>query len=1392
MRYIQEAAADLITGKNLQQHPIYHMPDEKDGVAIFLLSSSFEYDMELIKNMPPPRTNYKNIIIPYSVSGKIGAVNFKYQADKKEYAKRLQYIQQMKMVPQLTVLKHPFDKTSKENVYISLTDVMRNISTQFHDLSVDYIQKNANTMLTQLMTLFPNTPQKIFLIDANRYKIYDGENPDCAKADMINGLISSYLSDNPSTCKSNVTMIFRNGSMDYKMDLKSFTSSNSIMLKKMCETIGKPFNGDYTVAKAKAEDIDDMLADLEDDKDDPELTSGHTLQQSLQSIKNQYNINDDGTATRDTEYDAKAFEINTSLLKRITPDTTEVSNYKRLSNAMSNGGDHPVEDRIINKASQQLASVRETEKEDTTMKSLSSPREMTLRKNVGQLQLKQLDVAKMSSVTDVQMPAPVRPLRVTSMNPAAMKGSSYQAATREYETKMMDQDIVSTFMTLQKLPEGFTVTNVEVTDASTPMTLMNNWKVHLKNKRTGTQQHINIYVPKVMNGRYRYNGSWKFIQKQDFPIPVMKIKPKMVILTSNYNKISVLRYDTKSLVDISMMLKTVNSVNNADGTNPYVRNGTSTATNTSYISTIEYDEYARRWFSFENKVTGCRIVFNRAICTKEFGFVTVQDNEFCIGMVNQVPVVISTETGLDRHGKSITEVILDNLPDELRNLYNKSKPGKIFMYAKMKAGVESPVGVTIAAWEGISSLLKKSGCEWKFIQPREDASGYLTFPFKDKILAVKSNIFTQLTFNGFYRVNTKAYNFDDFDVPISNANSVFVDIYNELFFRRYSELTTFNTCYSFFVDAITADVCDHYHIPNDLCGMLLYAVKLLCDNSFVQETKSSLYRIRSSEIIPAIIHSELAHEISRYNNNVGSKTKDAKLTFNPNTVFNILNKLETVSPLSALNPMVELHQREIISMKGFHGVNEDKAYTRAKRSYETSMIGKNALSSPNNASVGINRQLTVDPKIESVRGYTIEDNPADSEYNDFQLASFSELFTPGTVTRDDSIRNAIATSQTSHIVSTADASPVLISNGLDECMASYVSDEFAVVARDDGKVLETRDGYMIVQYKDNTKQAIPVADRYSFNPAGFHVNNKLKSNFEPNDSFKKGDILAYHEKFFSKDSAGIVRANMGPMAKIALCGLYSTYEDAGLMTEKMSKRLATTIIMQQSHKLNATDDIAQIAKVGDEIEVGDPLIVFGMGDTGDAAVDNFLKAFQSSSSNILDSARRTIKSKHAGRIVDVRMYTIKSMDRLSPTLFELFDAYFKENIQKRKILDKHDKSDNVYKLETLYDLPTGPLKGTSIKGVNCDVMIEFYISHDDEVSVGDKCVVYAASKQVISEVIPAGQEPYAESTPDEEISMFVAPSSILKRMIPSVVVTAAANKVLIELKRQIKEIWESS
>jgi DNA-directed RNA polymerase beta subunit len=295
-----------------------------------------------------------------------------------------------------------------------------------------------------------------------------------------------------------------------------------------------------------------------------------------------------------------------------------------------------------------------------------------------------------------------------------------------------------------------------------------------------------------------------------------------------------------------------------------------------------------------------------------------------------------------------------------------------------------------------------------------------------------------------------------------------------------------------------------------------------------------------------------------------------------------------------------------------------------------------------------------------------------------------------------------------------------------------------------------------------------------------------------NDKFKKNDILAYHEKFFTKGSDGVVRLNVGPIAKVAFTSAFFTYEDSGMMTEKFSKKLATSITMCETIKLDATANVEKIVKVGDEVEVGEPLVVLGLGDTGDKSVDNFLKAFRADSgSSIIDAAKRTFKAKHAGKIVDVKMYTVKSLDKLSPSLYEILDAHFKENEKRKRMLDKHDKTNSVYKLDTLYDRATGPLKGQEIKGITTDVLIEVFIEHEDFQSIGDKLVAFSASKQVIGEMVPEGKEPYSELHPDEEISVFVSARSILKRMIPSICISAAGNKVLIETKRAIQKIWES-
>ena len=68
---------------------------------------------------------------------------------------------------------------------------------------------------------------------------------------------------------------------------------------------------------------------------------------------------------------------------------------------------------------------------------------------------------------------------------------------------------------------------------------------------------------------------------------------------------------------------------------------------------------------------------------------------------------------------------------------------------------------------------------------------------------------------------------------------------------------------------------------------------------------------------------------------------------------------------------------------------------------------------------------------------------------------------------------------------------------------------------------------------------------------------------------------------------------------------------------------------------------------------------------------------------------------------------------------------------------------------------------------------------------------FTALKGIIGEVIPEGYEPYTEFRPNEELSSIFCPSSILKRQVPSIILTILGNKVIVELKRKLQEIYES-
>lgn len=442
--------------------------------------------------------------------------------------------------------------------------------------------------------------------------------------------------------------------------------------------------------------------------------------------------------------------------------------------------------------------------------------------------------------------------------------------------------------------------------------------------------------------------------------------------------------------------------------------------------------------------------------------------------------------------------------------------------------------------------------------------------------------------------------------------------------------------------------------------------------------------------------------------------------------------------------------------------------------------------------VGVNKSLVVEPTIDNARGYRAPNTDIE-DLKDVNVMSPSEMLTPGTARNDDSIRVSIASKQSSHVIPVTDASPSLISNGFDEAIQFHLSEDFVVNAEEDGKVIEINEelGFIVVQYKSGKIKAISVDTEVVKNSGGgFYLANKLvPTKAKVGDKFKKDEPLAYHDKYFKYSPTNGLRYAMGALAKVAFLSTYNTYEDAGICTESLANKLATSVTYEESAAFSLTHNILSMVKIGDHVNIGDPLIKYNLSTDDEELAKYLSKLSDANKEALLEETKNEIKAKHAGEIIAIKVYSLVEPSKLTPSLGEVVKKYFDRNISRKDYLSKFDKSEGIMKAGYLLTGSTEPVKNkyNKIKGISTSVLIEIFIEHKDIPAVGDKIALYSANKQIISELIPVGFEPYSELHPEEAIEAFSSPGTISRRMTSSSLTIAAGTKCLIELKRRIKE-----
>lgn len=1101
------------------------------------------------------------------------------------------------------------------------------------------------------------------------------------------------------------------------------------------------------------------------------------------------------------EKSEKAIDSAETAAKKAVIDEAKKGNITDKEEAVA-AKDETTEDMLNEDQEQILQELYREMTKDTSPKSQkSSARDQMLREKQKEIVVKGMTVEQLSKINPKERKIPKDDISksVTTTNPN-MQSSSFGNFNSAYVEQVLPKDMVNIFEDLNNKSIRMFIRNIEVAETSDVQNYKETWTIHLEDENR-SRHTIKVDIPKFYDKNFMWlGGNTKVIKNQKFFLPLIKINEDTAMLVTNYNKIQINRVHPKSLREIVILDGVINDGKLEDGEIKLDKcsfvPGSSTIENRDYITGLEYDEYAKRFLKF--KSTKLKIFFSQKEATDYMKKYDIKEKtgHFFIGTLEGEPLFVNCDT--QRCGEySISQLISIHGLSEAENeriLRDGKKVPKRLVYTKittMKQDV--PMVIILCLWEGLSTVLKKAKVEFHLentIRKLEYGEDYI--PFKNCYLIYKTTTEVELLLNGLKFLPTAQYNISDMDNE---------DPYIPYIQKKYGKISILNALsnvYEFTIGAIEREILRDMNYPTDLVELMILGNRLLVDNQYVNELHMGNYRIRQGEIIAAILYDTIAKAYVPFKNSNGKK----KFSIPQDAVIKKMLALQTVEDYSSLNPFLELETTHGVSAKGWRGVNLEESYTVPKRSYDKSMTGLIGVSSSPDAQVGVNTTLTMEPSINSLRGYVdLKDDKLD-DLKDVNLFSPAEMLIPLGATRDDPIRTGHSVKQSRASVPVKNASPVLISNGSDELCRYQLSSDFIINADQDGKVIEYDDvaKIMIVQYKDGTYRALNLDKKIVKNGGGgFELSNVLITDLKVGDTFKAHDTLAWHKEYFKKIPTQGVRMCVGAMVKVAFYSSYNTYEDANFITEKVSHMCETEMCFRVKCTLGKNSNVFRMVNVGDEVLVGDSLIDFdeSFDDSEMNALLDSLGDNEELKEVILQNSRNQKKSKYSGTIEEIKIFSGSEIEDLSPSLQKIVKAYYKRIDQKHKILNKYDKSDSLVKCGMLLTESSGrtePNRYGNIRGekVNDGVLIEFTVKHAEPLEVGSKVANFGPLKDVVSEVIPLGYEPRSEFRPEETVDTIIGPSSILNRMVISVTITALGNKCIIELKRSLEDIWNSS
>lgn len=938
----------------------------------------------------------------------------------------------------------------------------------------------------------------------------------------------------------------------------------------------------------------------------------------------------------------------------------------------------------------------------------------------------------------------------------SLKKSTIQLMDKKYINNVLKKDIVNSAMAVSNA--DFIVTDMQterVRDA------MNDYTVY-RLKVTPIEGESSTLVFRVHNvgedGVYVANGVKCRMRKQRGDLPIRKITPYSVALTSYYAKIFVQRSQMKV-------------VNYAAWINNQIRLAVNTETDDRIKSVIygtvfDPEFKAPRIYSiignnFKEVITGdgYRLIFDHKDIEKHVDEklrkkIEKMDMTFC-GIKGKTLVLVDNNDVFYTYNGVSVDVI--GKIESILKLDESKAPidiAELDMFGK-----NVPVGIVLGYFHGLSSLMKTLGVTPRRVpaggrmnlQPNEYA-----IRFNDETLVFnREDRKASLVLSGLnrYARDIRRYSVDDFDDPevfvnVMESNGIRIGFVREVGLAK-----------DLFVDPITLDILKDMNEPLTFDGLILRSCELLLTDWHPRENDLDFMRIRGYERVAGAIYSEMVRSVRKFRSRGAGAP--AKLEMNPEAVWHAIGTDTSVSQVEELNPIENIRESELVTYMGTGG-RSTQSMVKRTRAYNDSDIGIISEGSVDSGSVGVNTYLSQNPNFKSLRGISSGVKPKDVENS--SLLSTASLISPG-AEYDDPKRMMFAGIQHKHGVATEGSVVPPLRTGAERVIAHRTSSLFAHTAKQDGKVTDVTDKLVTVQYKDGTTESVEIGRRFGTVP-GVTVPHEIKTELKVGQSVKAGDIVAYNKGFFSIDPLDKTQARWmaGTLARVALMESATTFEDACEISQELAGRIKTKVTHIRDVVIPFSNVISNIISVGTETDSETILCTIEEG------VISQNELFDEKSLDILKTmSENAPKAKYAGVVEKIEVLYHGDKDDMSDSL--------------RKLTAKSDKELAMLSKAVRGEAVTGQVDGST--RINKDpldldtAVVRIYITEDLPGGIGDKGVFGNQMKTIISSIM-TGVNTTKDGVPFDAKFSYL---SIGNRIVASPEIIGTTNTILIEMSK---------